>query len=505
MPTATFPPVLAVTTLVVASLAASSARAWQDDTQRIQVLRDRWATAMDELRVPGLAVAVVRNDKVVWAGGLGIRDGESKQPVTADSPFYIASSTKSFTAMALAMLVDRGRIKLDDPVRQHLPRLELGDENLRDTITIRDLLAHRRGIDSGPISTNEAYTGLIDDDRYYRLLAKVRGTGQFRYSNLNFTLAGRVVQAASGQTWQQFIAEQILTPCGMQHSTCLASKLYEDPGAALPMVEIDGQWQASPTRKVDTTMHAAGGMGASANDLSRWLRLNLGQGAIDGRRLLSQALVREMQSPQVSVVVPSGPNEEFKDRSYGLGWFLGEYRGRSAVYHFGGYVGARCHISFLPSDQMGVAVVMNASGLAGEFPEMVAADVYDALLGLELIDRWTPFKQRVAAARERIAQRPRPPEVPLGAEQLSRPIESYVGRYGHEDYGDVQIRVEGGRLIADLGAHRARLTATAVDHFEGDVVPNDRYKCEFQFEADGHVVGLLAKSLLHKYLFVRQP
>lgn len=497
-------PVLAAASLVVASLAASSSQA-SDGNQQMQTLHDRWAAAMQELHLPGLAVAVVQNDKVAWVDALGVCDAQSKRPVTADSPFYIASSTKSFTAMAVAILVDEGRIKLDDPVKQYLPRLQLGDEKLRETITIRDLLAHRCGIDSGPISTCEAYTGLINDDRYYRLLAKVRGTGRFRYSNLNFTLAGRVVQAVSGQTWQQFIAERILTPGGMHRSTCLASKLYADPGAALPTVEIDGQWQTAPTRKVDTTMHAAGGMGASANDLARWLRLNLNQGSIDGQRLVSQALMREMQSPQVSITVPSGPNEEFKDRNYGLGWFLGEYRGRSAVYHFGGYVGARCHISFLPQDQVGIAVLMNASGPAGEFPELVAADIYDALLGLEPIDRWTSFKERVKATRERMAQRPRPLERPPTADQLSRPIESYAGRYEHEDHGDVQIRIEDGRMMAQLGAHRARLTATEVDHFEGDLIPNDRYKCEFQFDGEGQVVGLLAKSLLHKFLFVRQP
>lgn len=490
---------------IVAVSAASVARAFDDDNKRFEPLHDRCAAALEELRLPGLALAVVQNDKVVWVDALGVRDAQSPEPVTADSPFYIASSTKSFTAMAIAILVDEGQVNLDAPVKQYLSQLKMADENLEATISIRDLLAHRRGIDSGPISTNEAYTGLINDERYYRLLSKVRGTGRFRYSNLNFTLAGRVVQAATGQSWQEFITQRILVPSGMQHSTCLASKLYDDPTAALPLIEVEGKWQRAPTRKVDTTMHAAGGMGASANDLARWLRLNMNEGSIDGTRIVSATLVHEMQAPQVAITVPSGPNEEFKDRSYGLGWFLGEYRGRAAVYHFGGYVGARCHISFLPKEQVGVAVVMNCSAPGGELPEIVAADLYDTLLGLEPVDRWTPFKARVQSARERMAKRPPLLDQPPTSEQLSQPLDSYAGSYVHEDYGDVQIQVESGRVVAQLGAHRPKLLATSVDHFEGDLIPNDRYKCEFQVDDEGKVVGLLAKSLLHKFLFVRQP
>src|SRR5262249_30148819 len=155
------------------------------------------------------AVCAVEDGQTVLLDAIGIRDPLG-QPASVDSPFYIASSTKSFTAMAVAILVDEGRLALDDPVKKYLPRFELSNKEVSETMTIRDLLAHRQGIDSSPTSSCEAYTGLIDDDRYYRLLTRVRPGGKFRYSNLNFTLAGRVIEATTGQNWKQFIAERIL-------------------------------------------------------------------------------------------------------------------------------------------------------------------------------------------------------------------------------------------------------------------------------------------------------
>jgi CubicO group peptidase (beta-lactamase class C family) len=337
-------------------------------------LRDRWIAAVDELPIPALAACAVKDGNVVLLDAIGYRDPTTRSPVTVDSPFYIASSTKSFTAMAVAILVDEGKVRLDDPVKKYLPRFEVADRSLTESMTIRDLLAHRQGIDSGPIATCEAYTGLIDDDRYYRLLARVKPSPRFRYSNLNFTLAGRVIEAVSGQTWKEFIADRILEPSGMRHSYCQASSLYADPGAVLPMAYAGGKWSLTKTLKVDATMHAAGGIGASAADLARWLTLNLNAGSIDAHRVVSEQLAHEMRTRQIKVASSIEPANYFKDDSYGLGWFLGKYRDQDVVYHFGGYVGARCHISFIPDKGVGVAVLTNTSGPMAGFADVVAAD-----------------------------------------------------------------------------------------------------------------------------------
>ena len=198
-------------------------------------------------------MAVVRGDEVVLLLGLGTRDADKKLPVTVDSPFYIASSTKSFTAMAVAILADEGKIDLDAPVKRYLPRFTLANEAVAEKMTVRDLLAHRLGIDSGPISTNEAYTGLITEDRYYRLLKRVTPKSEFRYSNLNFTLAGRVIEAASGQSWKQFIAQRILRPpeCGTVTAWLRSSTPIRSPRSQWSKwTDSSGRRQrARPTRR----------------------------------------------------------------------------------------------------------------------------------------------------------------------------------------------------------------------------------------------------------------
>ena len=470
-----------------------------------RTLYDRWSTALTELNVPATSVAVVKDDKLVLLGAMGIRDPDSRAPATPDSPFYIASSTKSFTAMAVAILVDEGKLALDDPVKKYLTRFELKDAALSDKITIRDLLAHRQGIDSGPIAVCEAYTGLINEDRYYRLLKNVSGMPRFRYSNLNFTLAGRVIEAVSGQPWQQFIAERILDPASMTHSYCLASRLYADAGAALPVIEVDGKLQVSKTRKTDATMHAAGGMGASAADLARWLRLNLNLGTIDGRRILSETMSREMQTQQIKVANLAGPGASFPEHGYGLGWCLGNYREHPTVFHFGGYNGARCHISFIPSERIGVAVLVNESGPAYDFADWIAAEAFDKLLGVESEDRLTRMKEDLARTRERMAKRPPIEDHPPAAGKgLSLPIGSYVGGYYHDDWGLLEVGADDGRLTVQLGAHAPTLDSTADDHFTSNLIPGDRYQCEFEVDDAGKVIAVMAKSTLRKARFVRQ-
>ncbi len=384
-----------------------------------QGLHDRWAAALEEFKVPGMAVAVVKDDQVVFLEAFGIRDPATSAPVAVDSPFYIASSTKSFTAMAVAILVDEGKLQLDEPVQRSLPRAELADPTASKSMTIRDLLAHRLGIDSDRIATCEAYTGLIDDDRYYRLLKRVKPSGRFRYSNLNFTLAGRVIEATSNVPWQQFIADRILAPAGMTHSYCLASKLYADPLAALPIVESGGALQVARTRKTDATMHAAGGMGSSAADLARWVRLNLNLGTIDGKRILSEKLAREMQSPQIRITSDQIGVETYERDGYGLGWFLGSYRGHPVVHHFGGYTGARCHVSFIPGQNIGVAAVLNSSGPGTGLIDIVASEAYDRLLNLSAEDHLGEFAKKVEQARKQAAP---PRDRRAASHRLRRPV-----------------------------------------------------------------------------------
>jgi len=363
----------------------------------------------------------------------------------------------------------------------------VADDDATRTITLVDLLSHRRGLDSSFIAIGEAYTGLMTEDVYYRLLRQVKPVGEFRYSNLHYTLAGRVILAVTGKSWKAYLTERILLPAGMTRTLCNGDALYADADVAMPTIEVDGHWQPAGVRKTDRTMHAAGGIGTTAVDLGRWLRLNLGDGQIDGKRIVSADTVAAMLSPHATA--DEAGVLQFHCDGYGLGWFLGDYRGHRMVHHFGGYVGARAHVSFLPDDDVGVAVVVNMSGPAFGFAEYVAGEVYDQLLKLEREDRLPQLAEQTEQARKR-GSGPRLKGDPLGGGSgLSLDPEKYAGHYVNPDLGMLEIAVEDGTLAVTLGdMHPLFVTADADDAFIADWL-GEHLKGRFEVADGTRVVG----------------
>lgn len=170
-------------------------------------LRARWLRAMEKLDVPGVSIAAVRDGEIVYLDALGVRDDRGR-PVTTETGFYIASATKPFVAMAVLTLAQQGKVDLDAAVKTYLPRFQLADDTATREVTVRDLLCHRRGLNNGAIVFLDAYTGEITEDRYYHFLAEV-SAGDVAYTNVNFTLAGKVVEAVTGKNWQDYLKEAI--------------------------------------------------------------------------------------------------------------------------------------------------------------------------------------------------------------------------------------------------------------------------------------------------------
>ena len=258
-------------------------------------------------------------------------------------------------------LVEDGMLELDAPVSQYLPQMKLADPELTFKLTVRDLLCHRHGLDSSPIVFNDAYSGQITDDLYYRLLSKVTPMGDVQYSNVHFTLLGRVIQAVSGQHWRDYLRDRVLQPGGMTRTTGYASIMYGDDNAAQPMMLINDEWVHSAVRKTDRTMHAAGGMGTTAHDLGRWLRINMNDGKIDGQQVVAAEHVQQMKTRVSELANRSG---KIRQRvGFGLGWFVGNYRDENHTYieHGGGYVGTAAHVSFIPEKALGVGILANSS------------------------------------------------------------------------------------------------------------------------------------------------
>jgi len=484
-----------VALLVIASLSGSLAGAdatghdEASDRAKLAELVPIWEKAISDLRVPGLAIAVVRGDEVLLARGFGQRDVDNNLPANADTLFYIASSTKSFVALAVQILAEEGRVDLDAPVAKYLPRFRLASEQATGAITVRDLLSHGQALAHDAITQAEAYTGLFDEDLYYRLLAEVEPEGAFGYTNVHFTLLGRLIEAVSGESWQSFVEARILEPAGMSRTTTSASQMYGDKNVAFPAEELGGVWRSRTERKTDKTMHAAGGMGSTANDLARWLRFNMGDGSIDGKRIVSQAGLREMHSPQAEV---DKQFFIFGREHYGLGWYVGSYAGATLVHHFGSFVASRAHVSFLPEHRLGVAVVMNSADPTLFFVDWMAASVYDSLAGLEgpdILPRLTEMmeKRRADTAEKRAALGPNPAQAPDG---LSLGSELYAGRYSHADYGSLEIALVDGGLACSWGALRPELYSSGTDTLVFSATPRERNEARFEV-GEGGVLALV--------------
>lgn len=427
----------------------------------------RWQSAMGECGVAALAMVLVEGDEVVHRVTLGRRDPERDLSVTKDTLFYIASATKPYVAFALAQLAERGEVDLDAPVKRYLPRFRLADAKLTETITVRDLLCHRHGLDHGPIVLLDAYTGEITEDRYYHFLGEVVPLGQVAYSNVHFTLAGRVIEAVSGKSWRDFLAAELFAPAGMTRTTGYADWMYAQPDVAYPAV-FDGDRALRAPHKSDRTMHAAGGLGTSIDDLSRWLRLQLGRGALGETRLLSERATEatwELLSKSTADA-DFGPTAGF-----GLGWQRGSYRDHLELRHGGGYIGAASYVCFLPELGLGLAVVASGGPGANGLCRLVSSDVHERLLADDEIEDTLPALLERARAARKAEEKYEATEAaakPEGPPALSLPPASYAGIYRNEWFGTLTLEMRDERLAARLGDLALALTTPAEDtvHFQ---------------------------------------
>jgi CubicO group peptidase (beta-lactamase class C family) len=471
----------------VAPSFAQNAAPKVDEVPELSGLSARWKAALDTLEVPGFAVAIVKDGKVLALDGFGVRDAAGN-PATPDTCYYIASATKPYTAMGACVLAGEGKIDLDAPLRSYLPQLELPDPQLTETITMRDLLCHRHGLNSEPIVQRDAYTGQITDEIYFRLLRQAEIAHEVRYSNVHFTLAGRVIEAVSGMKWQVFLDKRLFEPAGMPHTTALASEMFASAEHAEPLLRIDGSWQRARLVKTDRTMHAAGGMGTTARDASRWLILNLNGGEIDGQRILTKAMAREYYTQQSARPKPQGRIRI--EEGYAMGWQVGKYRDPSRPYYFhgGGYVGTASYFCFLPNERIGVAVLCNGDGGA-DLHTIVSIDVLDRLLGVTGERDLLPVYEE--ESRKRRAEAPAPPSglnpvrAPGG---LSRPAETYAGTFSDPAFGEVEVFLDKqGDLAARFGDIPIALISREADVFTAYIVPRMTTVGRFEIGPGGDV------------------
>jgi CubicO group peptidase (beta-lactamase class C family) len=432
--------------LLAAALALAPA---QGQSAALADLEPYIEQAMQDWEIPGLAVAVVRNDSVILARGFGERERGTGQPVDEHTLFAIASTTKAMTAATLGMLVDEGAIRWDDRVADHMPTFELADPYVRHHATIRDLLTHRTGVARHDNVWIAAPFDRAEILRRARHLPQASGfRAGYGYNNIMYIAAGGGVTAVTGTVWEDFLEARLFEPLGMTRSTARTAVAEARGNIATAHINQNGRVVAMGRRDYDA-LGPAGSVFSTARDMAQWIRLHLGGGAVEGRRLLEAATLQEMYEPHVTLGMDSTTRRMFPGRSYsayGLGWRLHDYQGRQVVQHTGAVNYTRTQVGMIPDDGIGVVVMANHSSSSLQTALMYM--VFDALLGLPPRD-WSA--EYLALAR-RSANAADSRATSLEAQRIhgTRPalqLAEYAGTYSDALYGDVRVDLEGGRLV----------------------------------------------------------
>jgi CubicO group peptidase (beta-lactamase class C family) len=441
----------AVLVVVVAGAAAS--RSANGQPAPLDGLDRYVEQSMKAWKVPGLAIAVVKGDRVILARGFGVRELGKAAPVTENTLFAIGSATKAFTATVAGILTDRGNLSLDDRATKHLPSFELADPYASREVTIRDLMTHRTGVAGGDLLWA---SGGFDRAEIVRRIRFVPPTWSFRsrfdYSNIMFIAAGEAIAAAGGASLDRLFGDLILTPLGMTRSTTSIRALRAGDDVATPHDPTDSLPRTVPWRNMDNTL-AGGGINSSAADMARWLELQLGGGVFRGRRLVSEAFILESRTPQ-TVIRREGPwaamTPDAHFVSYGLGWIISDYHGQQLLQHGGGIDGMSAMVGLLPERGVGIVALTNLNG--NQVPAALMYWIVDRYLDRSVTD-WSDRALQAARADQVAAAAAQQRETArrVTGTTPSLPLPRYAGRYRHPAWGDVEVRAEAGGLVIEYG------------------------------------------------------
>lgn len=404
-------------------------------------------------KVPGMSIAVIKDDKIVFAKGFGVKKVGEAAVVDERTVFAIGSSSKAFTAAAIAMLVDEGKLKWDDPVTKYLPEFETYDPYVTREMTIRDLLTHRSGLERGDYlwyGTENSREEILRRARFIKPTWSLRST--FGYQNLMYLAAGQVVEKVTGKTWDEFVEQRIFAPLGMTASNTSVGAFKNGDNIANPHAEIDDKVVPIAWRKIDN-IAPAGSINSNVVDVAQWVRLQLGQGTYEGKKVFSPAVAKEMHMSQ-TVMRLEGPYTIFYPEAhflnYGLGWFMHDYKGRKVVEHGGAIDGMRAAVAMMPEEKLGVVILTNMNGSIISMPLMYR--IFDAYLGqpqkdwsAEMLKSYKILLDQAAAAQKKADA-----ERVTGTKPSLDPA-GYAGTYSNELYGDVKVTEENGKLKLRFG------------------------------------------------------
>jgi CubicO group peptidase (beta-lactamase class C family) len=447
--------------------------------ERVEALRK-------QVGVPGMSVAIVENDKVTFARGFGVRKLGAPEKVDADTIFPNGSTGKAFTVADLAILVDQGKLKWDDKVTDHLPGFQMYDPWVTREMTVRDLLVHRSGLGLGEGDllfvprTNLSRAESVRRLRYLKPATSFRSG--FAYDNVLYMVAGQMIEAMTGDTWEKFTREHMLAPAGMSNSTSDEDARFSNPNRAYPHARMNGGLRGTGDQELlderdelGRNGAPAGGLAVSANDMARWMRIQLDGGKLpdSDAHLFSQAARDEMWTPLT--IIPTRPRSGPLAAAtpnfdlYALGWGIRDYRGVKLVSHGGAVFGFQTEVMLIPEKNVGFYITINSED--GEILLGLTYELLDHYLGAPFSDWPAKFvalkKKKIEGGLKALSQTAAKP-APVGP---SLPLDGYAGTYTDPWYGNIEVGQKDGKLTIDFKS-TPRMEGT-LEHWQYDSFKTD--------------------------------
>ena len=467
---------------------------------------------LKDWNAPGIGVGIVVGDKLVFAKGYGYRDYEKKLPITANTLYPIASNTKLFTAVAAGFLVEEGKLTWDRPIRESVPTIEFYDSALNNTVTLRDMLAHRTGItrhDSIWYKSNYTTKELFERLRY--LEPKEQPRQLFLYNNMMYAGVGYTIQLQSGKTWAEFVREKILQPLQMNHTVYSIADMLKQPDYGVPFTERRDSMELYKIPYYEDTegLAAAGAIISNIEDMSHWLIALMNNGQYGGKQVLPPKVLQATLEPAIALPNAAGQTRgwwEVLNQAYGMARWTASYRGHLIAFHGGDLPGFHSQISFMPNEHIGVIVFVIGNHTAPLY-NPISYNVYERLLGMDqtpwtdrLLDIRLKNKKAGTEARSKAGFGRVPDTKP------SHPLADYAGEYDHPAYGTLKIGLKDNQLQFDF--HKIRLPL-AHFHYDRFDTPNDeqdgKWSVNFSTNPQGDIDRATMSLDEAEAAFVRRP
>jgi len=474
------------------------------DSYMEKVLKD-WNT-------PGIGVGIVVNDKLVFAKGYGYRDYEKKLPFTPATLCPIASNTKLFTAVAAGMLVEEGKLTWDKPVRRSVPSIQFYNDELNNSVTLRDMLAHRTGITrKDTIWYKSDFTRKELFDRLQHLEPQEPMRQTFLYNNLMFAGVGHIIELQSGKKWEQFVQERIFDPLGMARTVYSVAAMHKHPDYGVPFTERRDSFEIYRIPYYEDIQGVApcGAIISSIEDISHWLIALMNEGKYEGRQVLPASVLKATLEPAIALPNTQGESLgfwEILNAAYGMGRQTASYRGRLLTYHGGDLPGFHSQVSFLPNQRIGVIVLVIGDHSAPLY-NVVSYNVYERLLGMDQ----TPWSERRLAMRMKNKKAGTQARAKAGADQVqntkpSHALADYAGDYEHPAYGILKIALKENQLQFDFHKMRFAMTHFHYDRFDTpDDEQDGKWSVNFRTNPQGDVDQAVMSLDEAEAVFTRKP